>query len=356
MPKDSILNRTAIKLETAFRLLSRPWRDGLVNFRLADSQSPFLVHRCTLHKATYFSETLDWIEQHASDLREQFWLYATPNSPPNLKEKKLLINSFNETTLQDHPALLSRIQQLESECDQQGIRTINRTEGLLRMRKSECGDWLAKAGVRAPKAVSIVNREQFQHDIGDLEFPLLIREELIHGGHAPSYLVQNYRELGTVPLHQMAQPFASEYIDTRGDDGNYRKYRYVAIGEIGIPFTQQVSPTWEARTKSRITNKQTTAEELEFMKQPDPNHDLFQHAMKIIGLDYAAFDYSYTSEGQPVVWELNVTPGWGKYNSKRSYVQIAQDKIFAATLAFYFSSAGLDVPDALSVWKERKIA
>ena len=47
------------------------------------------------------------------------------------------------------------------------------------------------------------------------------------------------------------------------------------------------------------------------MRDPDPNHEVFQRVRRGLGLDFLAIDYSYDRQGKPVIWEINVLPGLG---------------------------------------------
>ena len=148
-----------------------------------------------------------------------------------------------------------------------------------------------------------------------------------------------------MPFDELNMPFATEYIETRGVDGYYRKYRYVAIGETGIPFHLPVCRYWEACCRNRISSKQNLAEEKRYIDQPDPNHELFQQTLRTLGLDYAAIDYSYMKNGQPIIWEVNATPHWGDIAACSPSVQRAYQKVTWELLQLIYNTAGMDFPE-----------
>lgn len=360
MPRSSTLE-SVLPLETGLRSLSRTIRDTALNWQRSQANAPFLVHRCSLHKAKYFYQTLDWIDTYAPHLRPLFHLHATPHLWANdaarsMRTRRVIMNSFNETTLHTNATARGQIQRFEEECDRHDIPIINRSDNLLRMRKSECGQWLAKAGVRVPQAFKVLNPASFRSDKNGLEFPFLIREEMIHGGHSPSYLVRDESELRAVPLEAMSDPFASEFVATNDREGLYRKYRYFGVGKKGFSYSLQTSPIWEARSKTSITNTQSLQEEADFTSRENPHHHLFQQAMQSIGLDYVTFDYSYTHEGEPVVWELNATPGWGSLKNRQPAIVNTFHLIMSGLVLLFYKKAGMNEPDLLSQPAEKRPA
>ncbi len=70
--------------------------------------------------------------------------------------------------------------------------------------------------------------------------------------------------------------------------------------------------------------------------------------MQALGLDYASIDYSYTKQGQPIVWEVNVTPHWGDLSASSPSVQQAFQKITFEVLQLIYKTAGLDLPQEVS--------
>lgn len=344
----SLLQRSGISLRPRVRTFSRPLRDALTNVRYATAGAAILVNRCTKQPASTIDALFRWIDDRAPSLRKQFYLNAISGLRPHLDQRRVMWNAFNESRLCHDPVVLEGMQRLEAHCDKLKIPVINRSEGLLRIRKSECHRWLQEAGLCSPRSLRIDNPHQFLRNQGDLEFPMLIRAEINYGNKRPPYLVHSAGELESVPFDELKSPYATEYIETRGVDGYYRKYRYVAVGKLGIPFHLPICRYWEARCKHRVCNQQTLAEEQKYISGRDPNHETFQRAMKTLGLDFATFDYSYSKRGEPIVWEVNVTPDWSDVPGGHSGAQNACRNVTWELLQLLYRTAGMEFPQDLS--------
>lgn len=344
----SLFQRSGISLRPRARSLSRPLRDALTNVRYATEGASILVNRCTKQGASTIELLFRWIDHHAPSLRTQFYLNAISGLRPHLAQRRVMWNAFNESRLCVDSGVLEGMQRLEAQCDKLEIPVINRSAGLLKIRKSECARWLEEAGLRSPRSQRIEDYHAFLRNQGDLEYPLLIREEMSYGEKRPPYLVRNAGELEAVPFDELDTPYASEFVETRGADGHYRKYRYVAVGEKGIPFHLPICRYWEARCPLRISNEQNLAEEDKYLSQADPNHELFQRALQTLGLDYAAIDYSYTKQCKPIVWDVNVTPDWGNIADSPAGVQKACQNVTWELLQLLYEKAGMDFPEELT--------
>lgn len=344
----SLLHRSGVSLGPRVRTFSRPLRDALTNVRYATEGASILVNRCTKQPASTIEALFRWIDDFAPALRTEIYLNAISGLRPNLSQRRVMLNAFNESRLCADPVVLEGMQRLEAHCDKLRIPVINRSAGLLRIRRSECAEWLAEAGIRSPRSARIEDYHSFLRDQEDLEFPFLIREEMNYGSARAPYLVHNANELEAVPFDELHMPFATEYIETRGVDGYYRKYRYVAIGELGIPLYMPMSRYWESSTKHRIANEKTLAEEAAYLGKPDPNHELFQQAMNSLGLDYAAIDYSYAKNGEPIVWNVNVTPNWEDIAGSSPGVLEAYQKATWELLQLLYNKAGMEFPQDLT--------
>jgi hypothetical protein len=177
-----------------------------------------------------------------------------------------------------------------------------------------------------------------------MQFPLIIREDRRHS--ADTCLVRHPREMDQVPWHQFAQPVAAEFIDVRSPvDGLFRKYRYVAAGQIGVPRHLIVSRTWEVRASQRERTALSRGQEAAYLDQPDPNHPVLQRIREALGLDLLAFDYSYDPEGRLVVWEANPYPNLSyPRGEKLGYTKRFVERSFAAIAAMYLTAGQLELP------------
>jgi hypothetical protein len=131
-------------------------------------------------------------------------------------------------------------------------------------------------------------------------------------------------------------------------DRLYRKFRYIAAGDIGVSQHLQISSGWITKGFARIRSDQTRQEELDYIAAQDPNHDALQRARRALGLDLVAFDYGYDRDGRMVVWEANPYPYIAFSVSTLVYRNHAIHRSMAAVLAMYLSMASLRIPASLS--------
>jgi hypothetical protein len=240
-----------------------------------------------------------------------------------------------------------RLRQIQDECDRRNIPVLNRVENLSRTVKSVGAQCYAAAGVRTPRVIVIHDPDAFTRNPREIPFPLIIREDRRHA--AETCVVHEPAELRRVRWSRFVRPVAAEYIDVRDPrDGLYRKYRYIVAGPFGVPRHLIVSQSWEVRAAQRLRNRETRAQELAFLEQPEPNHALFRRIQQSLRLDLVAFDYSYDAQGQLVIWEANPYPGLGYASGPDvEYTRAYVERSFAAVTAMHLDAGGIELPSRI---------
>jgi hypothetical protein len=355
----SALVRAAKTLETGVRHLSRPVRDAVANWRFASGGKRFLVvrHRVTL--PGYYRHLLSWLAKELPEVRSRFELHTLPCRISDWSRYVLMVPWFPDPLMHASKSAYRRAKALEERCRDRGIPVINPVDAILRVSKSECARQLARLGIRVPRIEPIRDLTAFQRNLGGMRPPLLVREDLAHAGRIPAFPIEKTADVGRpiektadvgrIPLESFEHPIAVEFIDVRSaHDGLYRKYRYFAAGDDGFAHTLQISRSWEVRSTNRLLNAATRAEELRFMSGPDPNHGQLQRALRVLGLDVAAVDYSYDREGRLVVWEVNVLPGIDfPPDPRRRYMFPTIERSILTTVKMYLERAGVPLPAKL---------
>ncbi len=136
-----------------------------------------------------------------------------------------------------------------------------------------------------------------------------------------------------------------EFLETRDPrDGFYRKYRYVAAGDTGVPLHLHVKDHWFVKGANQLYSEEIRNEDVAYISGPDPNHEALQRARRALKLDFVAFDYSYDRAGRLVVWEANPYPYFHFIGGRRAYRSPAVERAFAAILKLYHERSGLPVP------------
>jgi hypothetical protein len=333
------------------RYVMTPCSDWVQNSRLLTDEPRFLILRHRAHLTRYYDGFVRWLGSEMPDVRARFELQSLPCLVRDWSRFRLLVPWLPDPMLHEKPRIRARVKRIELHCQQHGIAVINPVDQVLKTAKSTGAEIIRSVGIRAPRATQITDLRNFHRNLGGLEFPLLIREDRAHAGRLPIYLARTMRELEQVPVQKFANPIAVEFIDVRDPrDGLSRRYRYFAAGELGMAMNIHCSEHWEVRGRNAVHNAQREREEVEFIRQPDPNHERLQEARRALGLDFVAFDYSYGQDGELIVWEANVMPGLGysKTNQNRPYLQAIAERAFDMILDLYYRRSGLDVPQQVT--------
>ena len=345
----SPLTRVGKLAESATRRLTVPARDWVRNRRYvrADRKIALVRHRKGL--PSYYKKFLHWTAQNFPEVRSQMELRLLPCGIRNGSQYSLVVPWLPDTLLYRDGKVRQQAFALTATADARGVPVINRPEHLLSTSKHDCAQRIAELGVRTPQVKRILDIEGFRRNLNGLKPPLLVREDLAHGGWSPVFVLHTVADCATVPLEKFAQPIAVEYVDVRDPrDRLVRKYRYMAMGKTGIAHTLQISKNWEVRSGVRVLTDQTIAEEIQYADTPDPHHEVFQHLRHGLDLDFLAFDYSLDRQGELVIWEINVLPGLGlPTGPNRSHLVPPIERAMAATLQMYLERAGLELPSGL---------
>jgi hypothetical protein len=147
-----------------------------------------------------------------------------------------------------------------------------------------------------------------------LEFPVLLRAPGFHNGKhflLVEKAAQIESALADLPGDELT---AIQFLDARGADGQYRKYRVMMIGGWLYPLHLAISPHWKIHyvTADMAENAGHRAEEGKFLE--DMPGVLGSRAMaalaeiqNMLGLDYAGVDFGLNADGDVLLFEANAT-------------------------------------------------
>jgi hypothetical protein len=287
----------------------------------------------------YNAPFLDWVGRRAPAALALFELRYLPDRRSiELDGCAVLVPWLQDPLAERFPAVYREAAALEARARERGIPVVNPVAALSNAIKSRAAAIIRATGLRTPRMVPLADAASLRAAAAELGGPFFVREDRRHGG--PMILVRDSAELDNVPLARFEAPVAVEYIDVRGPDGLYRKRRYLAIGERGVPRHLVVTPGWVVHAEDRILTEATIAEEVAYVSGDDPNHEALQRARRALGLDVVAFDYSIDREGRVVVWEPNPLPVlWARFNERRRAEMAWQlpvmDRVYSALLDHY---------------------
>jgi glutathione synthase/RimK-type ligase-like ATP-grasp enzyme len=145
-------------------------------------------------------------------------------------------------------------------------------------------------------------------------FPLLLRTPGFHTGRhfvrveSPLNLASAVAELPGPEL------LAMEFLNARGADGKFRKYRVMMIDGQLYPLHVAISSNWKVHyfTAEMADRADHRAEDQAFLdNMPDALGSRAMVALaqiqKILGLDYAGIDFGLSPAGDVLLFEANAT-------------------------------------------------
>lgn len=119
---------------------------------------------------------------------------------------------------------------------------------------------------------------------------------------------------GTDACVDGAHWYLTRFVETRNDDGFYRKYRMILIAGVPYPYHLAIASHWLVHyfSADMLGNPGKQAEEAEFLANPDAV--LGARAMTALeaigarlGLDYGGIDFTVLPDGRVLVFEANAT-------------------------------------------------
>jgi tetratricopeptide (TPR) repeat protein len=166
---------------------------------------------------------------------------------------------------------------------------------------------LPREALSGPDAEGALGRRGFQ-------YPFLLRAPGFHNGRH-FLLIENAGQLSAAAAELPGEELAAiEFLDARGADGAYRKYRVMMIGGWLYPLHLAISPNWKIHyvTAEMAQSAAYRAEEAQFLE--DMPAVLGPSAMaalgeiqNALGLDYAGIDFGLNARGEILLFEANAT-------------------------------------------------
>ena len=164
---------------------------------------------------------------------------------------------------------------------------------------------------RAQLAAIAAGQQTLTDELGDCEFPIIIRPVGSHGGHDLERIA-NAAELAAylqrVPVDAL---FVSRFIDYSGQDGQFRKARIALVA--GEPYVchMAVSSHWMVHYVNAGMYEEAAKREEEGRFMDDFPAFVARHRAALdaiaqrAGLDYVCIDCAETQDGQLLVFEID---------------------------------------------------
>ncbi len=197
---------------------------------------------------------------------------------------------------------------------------INHPAAILRTPRAAVAQRCSRiVGVRAPRTLraprAALEREPEKALAeGGLRFPVLLRAP---GFHTGMYLerAMDARDASAVAARLPGDELlAIEYLDARGNDGAYRKYRVMWIDGRLRPLHLAIADEWKVHyfTAAMAENATRRSEEQRFLGDMEstlgPTAIAALRALgEALGLDYGGIDFAIGSRGEVLLFEANAT-------------------------------------------------
>lgn len=286
-----------------------------------------------------------WIQEKYPEIAPHFHLCTLPYRLKDVAPYKLFVHWLQDPIDVTDPFKFLQAMELQFDCDAQQIPVLNRVEQHKNTGKIEAYKRLAKAGIRTPRIYSFKTPQEFMRALPTLPYPLILRDDV---GHAGQFVFcRDEDELRAAPFETYYRPVLSEFIDVRGEDGRYRKFRCVVAGNHVVSHHVQISQTWETRGNNRIKDAETREEEIAYISNPDPFAEEMRLVAKALELDFLGIDYGIDKDGDLVVWEANQYPHLHFSKVDLIYRNFAMERTIAAMVLSYLERAGIEPPSKL---------
>ncbi len=148
---------------------------------------------------------------------------------------------------------------------------------------------------------------------GGLTPPFLLRPAGSHGG-ADLKLFQSLDGLDPILPQDAPAWYLTEFIDSRGPDGFYRKYRMAFVDRRPLPYHLAISKNWLVHyfSADMQAHEWKLAEEAAFLAEPrkalGPRaYAAIEAAARKLDLDFCGIDFTLLPDGRALVFEANAT-------------------------------------------------
>ncbi len=197
------------------------------------------------------------------------------------------------------------LKRIEGWCAEKNIPVLNNAQSLINCGRKEAYKLWSANDVGCGRVEEIPTREVLLSL--DLNYPIITRHAFAHLG-ATMVLTKSLEEAKELPDKTFQKEgVAIEFFDYRSDDGFYRKYRCILMGDQVVPRHIISSLDWNIHSDSRQTERmeEHRKEESEFW-----NRELYEgpellRAKEVLGLDYTIADYALDKNGKPFFFEMN---------------------------------------------------
>ncbi len=232
---------------------------------------------------------------------------------------------------ESYPDCYAEAKEIERQATSRGLTVLNPPDALSHSAKSVQAERWRAAGIPAAPAHPFRNRAELAEVAGVARYPLIIRSDTDHGARRLPICNDRAQVLALAANRVPLPGVAISFIDTRASypadsvfGRYYHKKRVCVFGDVVVPNHVVFSPnrivgmgnsTFRsyARFGGRLASlawlrrwdrAALRADRVYWQREPEAP-DVMRRAVRALGVDFAAIDYSSFADGRVVLWEAN---------------------------------------------------
>jgi hypothetical protein len=244
-------------------------------------------------------------------------LYVVPGRPLPQPLPAHDVAIVAATELEQNRAVLDQLAMLIPSCPRPVLNAPGRIARLTRdgawnlLRSAPGVVYPINARIERARLAAVGNCEIKIADVLDFDFPIIVRPVDSHAGHGLGRIADAPAIDGYLENHPACEFFVSPFVDYRGDDGLYRKYRVALIDGRPYACHMAISTHWMIHylNAGMMESAEKRAEEARFMAEFDDGFVLRHREALVgiaerVGLDYVAMDCAEMRDGRLLVFEV----------------------------------------------------
>ncbi len=280
------------------------WTDHFHNARAGDDRRILIVHS-SLERPSGLRRFLRWTGANLPELRQAFELRVLSSEPIDVSPYRAIAFWGGATLVDRAPWLFRAALELTARARAAGVPTINSADFWPSAVPTRAAKLLAAAGMRTPQIQALTNDAGSAVLSGDLILPVWVRDDRYLA--AGSILASDMAELIRA-RRRFRRPIAvGSVLSGAASDRLWRKYQYLAIGDVGFSCGLQVEPASQLQSCPE-QRALAAVYQNEFIAAPNPHQSAFQEAQRTVGLSVVRFDYTYDRSGRLVVLRIDPLP------------------------------------------------
>ena len=266
--------------------------------------------------------------------RHQLQIHTTGSPVPALDGVAAVVFWLADPLRELYPDCFAEASHLTAEAQRRGIRVVNRPEALSNTIKSKQSEIWQAAGIPCAPVATFASPAELSARLATATYPVIVRPDLLHGQQSAFFCTTAGEAEARAAAAGMTSGALISFLDTRAGyarthpgtiwERYYHKKRTFVFGSEVVQnhvyfsehpicglkrstFFRYMDGRWRWAWTAylRPTERTALAIDYAFWRGPLEHAEVMRKAVRVLGLDFAAIDYSVTADGKPVLWEAN---------------------------------------------------